>query len=394
MTAIYSSSLLTYFCYVSFSSLAHTKSLPIGTITTVAGNGVFGSTGDGGLATAATVRSVVDLAFDPSGDLYLADAYGQCIRMIKASTGIITTVAGTGVEGYSGDGSLATEAMLLVPNGVEVDSLSGNLYITDYGNHRIRMVTKSTGIITTVAGNGKSDFSVNGGLATEQAIGGPITAALDSILQRLYIIVSDLVLIVNLKTGNMTVFAGAGEGYSGDGGLAISATFAKPRGIVVDVTSGNLYIADSGNGRIRMIKKSTGIVTTVAGGGWHDTLLLWDGYPDGIDIDTQGNLYITEFYNDRIIKITKSTGIINNVAGVGLGGFSGDGGPAVKAQMKNPYGIAVNSLSGVVVFSDYNNRRLRSITVPKILPTGMYSMCVCVCVCVCNDSSKPFTSVI
>lgn len=357
-------------------------SLPIGTITTVAGNGVFDSTGDGGLAIAATVRTVVDLEFDSSGDLYLADAYGQCIRMIKGSTGIISTVAGTGIEGYSGDGSLATAAMLNMPNGVTVDSLSGNLYITDYANYRMRMVTKSTGIITTVAGNGKSG-EVSGEdevrLATEQSIGGPITAAIDSILQHLYIIVSDLVLMVDLKTGYLTIFAGSDQGYSGDGGLAVSATFGKPRGVAVDVTSGNVYIVDSGNSRIRMVTKSTGIVTNVAGG---DYVMFVDS-PERIDIDAQGNLYITEPNNDRIIKVTKSTGKISYVAGTGVEGFSGDGGPAVAAQLQNPMAIAVNSLSGVVVFSDYNNYRLRSFTVP--IPKGMY---------VYNDSSKSFTSII
>ena len=170
----------------------------IGTITTVAGNGVAGYSGDGGLATAAKLYYPWHVAVDASGNLYIADRFCYCIRMVTKSTGVITTVAGNGIGGYNGDGIQATSAQLYNPLGVAVDA-SGNLYIADAWNYRIRMVTKSTGVITTVAGTGVA-------------------------------------------------------GYNGDGVQATSADLNNPLGVAVDA-SGNIYIADSDNHRIRMFSQ-------------------------------------------------------------------------------------------------------------------------------------------
>ena len=246
-------------------------------ITTVAGNGTSGFSGDGGTATSAELQNPQGIALDSSGNLYIADYNNNCVRKINTSTGIITTVAGKGTSGnYSGDGGAATSARLVYPSGVAIDS-ADNLYIADYGSNCIRKITASTGIITTVAGK----------FAT--------------------------------------------YGHSGDGGAATSATFWWPIGIAID-SSDNLYIADSGNNCIRKITASTGIITTVAGNGpWDNSATYGSTYsgdggaatsaelcgPCGIALDALGNLYISDTGNYRIRKVTASTGIITTVAGIG-----------------------------------------------------------------------------
>ena len=226
-----------------------------GVITTIAGTGVRGSSGDGGPATEAQFAAPGGLAVDGSGNLYVADWGNHGIRRIDAG-GVITTIAGTGVRGFSGDGGPATEAQFATPTDLAADG-SGNLYVSDSANHRIRRIDAG-GVITTIAGTGVRGFSGDGGPATEAQLAAPIDLALDG-SGNVYVTDLRAIRIRRIDAeGVITTIAGSGPvssqgGYSGDGGPATEAQFALPRGLAVD-GSGNLYVADSGNQRIRVIR--------------------------------------------------------------------------------------------------------------------------------------------
>ena len=294
---------------------------------------------------------------DVAGSIYIADSSNSRIR--KISNGVITTVAGTGTiggfaSGFSGDNGPAASAQLSFPTGVAVDS-AGNLYIADNNNLRIRKV--STGVITTVAGNGMAGFIGDNGPATSAQLSFPQRIAVDS-ASNLYI--SEANRIRKVTNGVITTVAGASGfsgGFSGDNGPATSAQLSSPIGLAVD-SAGNLYIADSGNGRIRKI--SNGVITTVAGGGstLGDNGPAISGQllsPSDVAVDSAGNLYIADTGNGRIRKV--SNGVITTVAG---GGASlGDNVLATDAALSGPSGVAVNS-AGNVYFSD--SLRIRLLT--------------------------------
>jgi len=347
--------------YLIAFSLTHSL-FAMDMITTVAGNGVFGYSGDGGNATSAQLYNPEGVAIDSSGNLYIADQRNHRIRKVSPAR-IITTIAGNGIAGYSGDGGSATSAQLSNPLGVAIDS-SGNLYITDTGNHRVRKVSPS-GIITTIAGTGVSGYSGDGGEATSAQLYVPRGIAIDS-SGNLYIADQWNHRIRKITPAEIiTTVAGTGtSGYSGDGGSATLARLYNPVGVAID-SSGNLYIGDGSNGRVRKISPS-GIITTVAGNG------IWgysgDGgsatsaqlnYPTGVVIDSSGNLYIADTYNNRIRRVDTS-GIITTVAGNGIAGYSGDGGSATSAQFYYPFGVATDS-SGNLYIGDYYNHRIRKI---------------------------------
>src|SRR5205814_1565897 len=226
-------------------------------INTVAGGGA----GDGGDATIANLNSPASVAVDSSGNLYIADLGNERIRKIAAATGIITTVAGNGVLGFTGDGGAATKASLNSPASVALDA-SGNLYIADYFNHRIRKIAAATGIITTVAGNGSPSFAGDGGAATSASLNSPSGVALDA-SGNLYIadFFDNRIRKVDAASGIITTVAGNGSfGFAGDGGAATSASLSGPAGVAVDA-GGNLYIADYANHRIRKVAAVRGIMT-------------------------------------------------------------------------------------------------------------------------------------
>jgi trimeric autotransporter adhesin len=346
-----------------------------GIITTVAGNGYYSYWGDGGLATNAGVLNPAFTAVDPSGNIYFSDSYNYVVRKVAASTGIVTTVAGNGTYGYTGDGGPASAAQLGQPWGLAFDA-NGNLYIADQGNEVVREVSGTTGIITTVAGNGTYGYSGDGGPATSAELSVPIGIALDG-SGNLYI--SDgnnfVVRMVTAATGVMTTFAGNGTmGYSGDGGPAASASLNNPGGLAVD-GAGDLIIADAGNGRVREVSVATGNITTIAGDGCTNpfgkgppcplgdggpaTSALLSG-PGAVALDRAGNLYITDSGDERIRMVSGATGIISTVAGTGVQGFSGDGGPGTAAQMNGPLGLALDA-SGNLYFADLYNDRLREV---------------------------------
>jgi len=342
------------------SALAFTP----GIISTVAGNGTAGYSGDGGPAASAELSYPYSVAVDSAGTFYIADN-NNSVRKVNAS-GVISTLAGNGTAGYSGDGGPATSARLSGPAGVAVDG-AGNLYIADQSNQRIRKVTAATGIITTVAGNGTAGYSGDGGPATSAELNFPAGVAVDS-AGNLYIADYNNSVIRKVNTsGIMTTVAGNGTGgYSGDSGPATSAELYLPIGVAVDGT-GNLYIADTGNQRIRKVDAS-GIITTVAGNGTAG--YSGDGglaisaqldRPTSAAVDSAGNLYIADTGNQRIRKVNAS-GIITTVAGNGTFGYSGDGGAATSAEFYDPDGVAVDS-AGNLYIADANNQRIRKVNV-------------------------------
>jgi len=331
-----------------------------GTITTLVG----GATGDGGLGVFGYLSQPAGIARDNSGNTYVTDTNNNRVRKVAAN-GIVTTVAGTGEPGLSGDGGPATSAQLNSPAGLALDK-SGNLYIADSNNRVIRKVS-SAGTITTVAGTGGCcGYTGDGGPATSAQIGTPYGLAVDS-SGNLYIsdITNDVIRKV-ATSGTITTVAGNGTyGYSGDGGAATSAEFRYPYGLAVDA-SGNLYIADRYNYRVREV--SGGIVTTIAGNG--SCCFSGDGgpatsasldAPSGVAVDTAGDLYIADTYNNRIREVTGGT--IETVAGDGTSGYSGDGGSATDATLQAPGSIAVDA-AGIVAIADWNNNAARLLTPP------------------------------
>jgi sugar lactone lactonase YvrE len=347
-----------------------------GTLTRYAGTCSAGYSGDGGPAVNAQIFSPGGLAIDSSGNLYIADAYPhEYIRKVSPS-GIITTVAGNGISGYSGDGGPATSAALGLgrpPVNIAVDS-TGNLYIPESGTQHVRKVSAASGIITTVAGSGSfaGGFSGDGGPATSAQLRYPAGVAVDA-GGNIYIADTQNDRVRKVSTGGIiTTFACNGEGgTSGDGGAAASAS-CYPTGVTFD-SAGNLYITDQTNARVRKVTASTGIISTVAGGGPGGTFSFGgDGgvatsanfnQPFAAAVDSAGNVYVADQGNYRLRKVSNPGGIITTVAGNGTG-YSGDGGPATSAQLYFSSGVAVDS-AGNLYIGDANNHRVR-----KVSPDG------------------------
>ena len=333
------------------------------------GTGTGGSTGDGGAATSAQLYYPVGVSVDNSGKVYITDTNNNKIRMVN-SAGIITTFAGTGTFGSGGDGGAATSAQLGYPQGVSVD-VSGNVYIADRSIHKIRMVT-SAGIITTIAGTGIQGSSVDGGAATSAKLNNPFAVAVD-ISGNVYIADYWNYKIRKVTSaGIITTFAGTyTPGSSGDGGAATSAQLNGPTWVSVDI-SGNVYIAESVNNKIRKVT-STGIITTIAGtgatgsgGDFGAATSAQLNNPWGVSVDISGNVYIADTDKNKIRMVT-STGFIITFAGTGTAGSAGDGGAATSAQLNGPNGISVDT-SGNLYITDQVNNKIR-VVAPQ-LPTS------------------------
>ena len=328
------------------------------TITTVAGSNRLL---DGGNATSAPLREPRSVAIDAAGNLYIADTSDNRIRKVNFS-GIISTHAGTGVPGYSGDRGKATLAELSGPTSVAVDG-SGNVYVAERDNFRIRRISLD-GTINTVAGNGSAGFSGDKGPASSAQIT-PLAVAVDN-KANLFIADGPNYRIRKVdSTGTITTIAGTGtSGFSGDNGPATSALIGLVTGLTVD-SAGNVYLADLSAERVRKIDV-TGMITTVAGTG--DYGYIDDGLPatseimlpDGVAIDGSGNLLISDINLNVVRRVDVSTGLIFTVAGNGNPGFLGDSGAAIHGEMNAPAGLTVDSNNQIYV-ADLLNQRIRKV---------------------------------
>ncbi len=350
------------------------------TISTIAGNGSASFAGDGGAATAAQINLPNGTASDASGNIYIADAANARIRMVNSS-GVISTVAGTGTPGTGGDGGPATAAQLSYPVAVAVDA-GGSLYIADYNAHNIRKV--SSGTITSIAGMaGMSGSTGDGGPATAAHLNGPLAIAIDA---SGIIYVADNVnnKVRKIMGGNISTFAGSGAGsYSGDAGAATAAGINGPAGIAIN-SAGTVYISDSGSSRVRYVDNSSGKIFTAVGNGVAG--YAGDGgaggiakmnHPMGIAFDAGDNLYITDNKNNCIRRFSGSTSIISTYAGTTTYGFSGDGGPAAAAMLSAPKSVSLDA-AGNLYIADAPNNRIRKVSAaPSMTVTGgSSSICI------------------
>lgn len=330
-----------------------------GIITTVAGNGTAGFSGDGDDALTSSLNFPYDIDVYSNGNLYISDTYNNRIRKVTPA-GVMTTVAGNGTAGFSGDGGPATAAALDHPDGIALDS-AGNIYVAV--SNRIRRISTS-GMITTIAGTGTSSFGGDGGPATSAFLSYPGDVDVDS-TGNIYIADSNNHRIRKVSpAGIITTVAGDGTySYSGDGVPAVATSLFWPDRLHIS-PSDTLFISDRGHHRIRKVDQA-GIISTVVGTG--SAGFYGDGgqasaaqidTPEGLAVDASGNLYFGDTYNFRIRKVDP-TGVISTIAGVGSGGFSGDGGPATAANITWANGVALGSAN--LYFTDTGNHRVRRV---------------------------------
>ncbi len=345
-------------------------------ITTIAGKaGVPASdSGDFGPATNCRFYGPCAIRLDKMGNIYIADGYNNRIRKIDYPTGIITTIAGIDSPGfhggYNGDNILATNAKLSLPQFLVIDSI-GNIYFTDSGNDRVRKITIATGIITTIAGTDNIGFTGDGGPATDAKLNGPIGICFDN---KNNIYIADYYNIVIRKIdslGIISTYAGNGNlSYTGDGGPAIQASFKGPLGILAD-DNGNIYIMDQYNHAVRKIDAITNIISTIAGNGTAGysgdggpAIYAQMNQPSGGVIDKDNNIYIAEFGNGVVRRIDAVTGIITTVAGNGTWGWAGDGGPATAAELSCT-DLAIDN-NGCMIIADYGTNTIRKVYNTKL----------------------------
>jgi trimeric autotransporter adhesin len=330
-------------------------------IKTIAGNGDQGYDGDGNSAVAATLSGPLGVAVDAAGNVYIQDFYNFRVRKVNTA-GIITTVAGTGLPGFTGDGSIGSSAKL-TPYGIAVDK-HFNLFISDPTYSVVRKVD-SLGIITTIAGNKTYGFAGDGGAATAATLASPYGLTVDG-AGNLYIADAGKHVIRKVNAaGKISTVAGVDTlvGYAGDGAAATLARLDSPFAVAVD-RKGNLYISDHKNNVIRKVDTAHNISTYAGVAGVYNN--SGDGgpataanlnAPQGIAVDTFGNLYIADAENNVIRKVD-TNGIITTVVGDGSLGFGGDKGYAISANLHNPYGVAVD-VYGDIYIADANNQRIR-----------------------------------
>ena len=349
-----------------------------GIITTLAGTGQSGFSGNGGPATAASLSSPQAVLY-LDGDVLVADTNNHAVRRIDRQTGIIAPLAGTGFPGFLGDQGPAGSARLLFPTRLAVDS-SGNVYIADTSNLRIRKVSAETGIITTVAGTGENGFSGDNGPPTSAALSLPVGLAVNA-ADDLFIAdvgnhrVRRVSASRNVSAPSIVTVAGDGEPpTTGDGQPATEASLSYPAGTVVD-SSGNLFIAEAGHHRVRRVDAESRIIISVVGTderGFSEDGVSAAGallnVPSALALDSSGSLLIADRENHRVRRVDLQTGVVTTIAGNGQPGFSGDGGPGTGASLFSPQGLAVDG-QGNVFIADTGNHRVRYVNSNGVINT-------------------------
>ncbi len=335
-------------------------------ISTVAGTGAKGYAGDGGAATQALLNNPFDLAFDPAGNLCFSDTYNHCIRRIDARTGVISTIAGNGESGFSGDGGPAKQARMNQPYGIVIDR-SGNIYVADRLNGRVRRIDGSTGIITTLAGDGSGKYSGDNGPSQRAGLAEPNGLALDRAHRRLFItdVADHRVRVIDLGSGVISTFAGTGNArHAGDGGPATSADIFGARAVAL-APDDSLYIMERQGSSIRRVHD--GIIETVAGTGARgysgdggDARQAVFDAPKEMAVDPSGNIFVVDTENHAIRLIDAKSWIVTTIAGNGKAGPGGDGGPAASAQLARPHGAVVGADGGIYI-GDSENHRVRKL---------------------------------
>ncbi len=322
-------------------------------MSTVAGTGAQGYAGDGGPATQALLNNPFDLAFDPAGNLCFSDTFNHCIRRIDARTGVITTIVGTGERGFSGDGGPATQAQMNEPYGIVIDR-AGNIYVADRLNRRVRRIDAS-GTISTLAGDGSGKYSGDGGPSARAGLAEPNGLALDRDDRRLFIadVADHRVRVIDLDSGVITTFAGTGNGrHAGDGGSATTADIFGARAVAL-APDGSLYVMERQGSSIRRV--SNGAIETVAGtgargyaGDGHDARHAVFNAPKEMAVDSAGNIFVVDTENHALRMIDAQTWIVSTIAG------NGEAGPHGLAR---PHGAVVGP-DGAVYIGDSENHRV------------------------------------
>ena len=341
----------------------------ISIITTYAGTGSYTYSGDSGYATSSAMASPHGLIIDSNNNIIFSDRDNCRVRKIAALTSIIATVSGIGSCTYSGDNGYASSAAISNANALAIDT-SDNYYIADQGNHRIRKVTISTNIITTIAGTGSNSYSGDGGAATAASLNCPAGVAIDSLSE--YIYISDTsnnrIRKITVLTGIISTIAGTGSaGYSGDGGPATSATIQLPHGITVN--SNCVYFGDwDSYNVIRKVNLLTGIISTAAGTGGSgyngDNIAATSATlykPHDVYIDSYGNMFISDCSNNRVRKVSAASGLISTIAGTGSSSTSGDNGVATNAAINCPAVFKIDS-NGNYFIVEMNGNRVRKVS--------------------------------
>jgi len=353
-----------------------------GIMQTAAGTGVKGFAGDGGPAVKALLNQPFHCDVDNKGNLYIAEAENHCIRKVDLKTGVIATVAGNGKKGYTGDGGPASSATFNEPYAVVVDG-QNNLYVVDRLNAVVRKVDAKTGVVSTIAGTGQKGYSGDGGPGTKAMLKEPNDCILDAKGGLLIADVGDWrIRRLDLATGTISTFAGVGRPSTfkfkaktkidratiGDGGPASKAIIVGARAVCVD-GKGNTYICEREGSSIRKVD-AAGIITTIGGSGdWGDSGDGGDAKnatfkgPKGIRCDKNGHIYIVDTENHSLRKIDARTNVVTTVAG-GKKGTGGDGGPAPQAGMDRPHGCVID-FAGILYIADSNNNRVRKVLLPQ-----------------------------
>jgi sugar lactone lactonase YvrE len=345
---------------------------PEQTIVTIAGTGQPGDSGDGGPAAQARLNMPFDVALDARGNLYLSDTFNHRIRKVDSDSGRITTVAGNGTAGFSGDGGPAVEAQLNEPYGIAV-APSGELFVVDRLNRRVRRVDGRTSVISTVAGIGSRVHGGDGGPGRSAGFVEPNSVALAPDGRSLFIadVAGHRIRRLDLATGEIKTFAGTGKArHDGDGGPAARASIWGAR--AVDVGSdGSVYILEREGNTLRVIRPEDGTISTLAGTGAKGysgdggpaKAATFNG-PKELAVDHAGNVWIVDTENHAIRFIDATTKRIMTVAGTGQPGGDGDGGPATMARLDRPHGVAVG-LDGAFWIGDTHNHRVRLVTTKR-----------------------------